>query len=98
MGQEIKFFKEQAIANYFNVIDTTNIDVNQIRSDLKKILQEEPSIKLNYKKDYMMLEDGTRGKESIESLNSVTITYSYDTIDAEGNAIILPAQDTFLIK
>lgn len=97
MGLEQKVYKEQLISNYFSSIDTRNIDALQIRKDLKRILQEEPSVRLNYKKDYLMLEDGSKTSERVESMHSVTITYAYDSVDENGEPCILPAQDTFLI-
>ncbi|NPV13286.1 MAG: hypothetical protein HPY57_16115, partial [Ignavibacteria bacterium] len=72
MVDNLQNFKEKQINDYLSSIDMTDIDINQIKRDLKHKLGEEPAIKMNYKNEKMVKED-TGEKVIVEKLESFTI-------------------------
>ena len=93
---DLKIFKEQQIKQYLENIDLDNIDTKKIQRDLKALLGEEPAVRLNYKKETMIMEDGRKTKP-IETLESVSIIYTYDTV-INGQDYTLPAEEKFIIN
>lgn len=56
-------------------VDSSNISVNQIKQDLKKILQEEPFVELEYQTEHV-LNEVNKTTERKESLVKIKIFYS----------------------
>ena len=73
----LQIFKEKIINDYMSSIDLLNIDLKQIKQDLKAKLGEEPAISMNYKQTEMIRED-TKEKVSVEKLESITIIYTIE--------------------
>lgn len=100
----IKQFKEKTINDYIsNNIDftkTDQLDISKIKRDLKVLLKEEPGIKLNYKKENIISEGG--GKKSIENLESLTVVFTYENQQPDGNGgyinIPIPVEKEFLLS
>jgi hypothetical protein len=100
---EIKTFKEKTINNYIsNNLDFSNlenIDVNKIKKELKQLLQEEPAIRINYRKDEILVEGGS--KKAIENIESITIVFTYETQQPNGRGgyinVPVPVEKEFLL-
>jgi len=90
----LKTEKQKIINNYLSSIDLIpdKININEIKSDLKKLLAEEPAVRLNYKKEYKLNEDGSKSKP-IEKLKSMTIIFTY----LNENNIPIPVEETIII-
>lgn len=91
----IKAFKEKVINNYISNIDYNVIDVEQIKADLQQLLGEKPAIKLNYKQETLLNEDGSKGKK-FEKLESITVIFTYDAIIGD-QTMPMPVSETFII-
>lgn len=76
---DIKQAKEKQINDYISnsLLREDVIDVDKMKNDLSVILGEKPGIELDYKSDYMIVEDG---KEPIkkDKLDSINIYYTYE--------------------
>lgn len=100
---EIKTFKEKTINNYIsNNLDFSNlenIDVNKIKKELKQLLQEEPAVRINYRKDEILVEGGS--KKAIENVESITIVFTYETQQPDGRGgyinVPVPVEKEFLL-
>jgi hypothetical protein len=93
-----KFQKEQIIDQYFSNMELINIeknlDVNQIKNDLRNALHEEPAINVKYTNKDMLLEDG-KSKKRIEEIESITVFYTYFTAISDKPAL---GSKTFILK
>lgn len=95
----LRIFKEKEINNYISNTDLNNIDVKQIKIDLRNKLGEEPAIKLNYKNEEMIMEDGS-GSKKIEKLHSITVIFTVDqevNINGMTTTQPFPVEKTFYI-
>lgn len=92
----IQAFKEKAINNYLSTIDLTNMDIMQMKTDIKALISEEPAIKLNYVNEKSLNEDGSEGKR-VEKLDSVTITFTISKELIPGQEIPFPISKEFLV-
>ena len=77
--------KEYLINEYMKDVDGKNISVSKIKEDLKKILQEEPFVELEYETEYV-LNEINKETEKKESLTKVKIFYS--EINTQGGSDI----------
>ena len=93
---ELQIFKEKEINNYISLLDLENIDIEQIKKDLKKKLGEEPAIRLNYEKEKILNED-TSKEEVVENLKSMTIIFTM-VKKVGGIEIPFPVQKKFLLQ
>ncbi len=85
--------KEKQLNDYIYTLgDLKELDYNTLKRELREILGEEPAIKLNYKKENLINEDGTKSKIKVEKLESMTIIFTHDNDD-----VILPISKEFLI-
>lgn len=96
MIDNLQIFKEKQINDYLSSIDMTNLDVDQIKRDLKSKLGEEPAIKMNYLNE-QMVKEGTSEKIRVEKLESVTIIFTVEREIAPGLTAPFPVSKTFLI-
>ena len=98
---DIKNFKEKLINDYFSSIDLDKIDPSQIMEDLKDRLGEKPAVKLNYRNEVLILEDG-KSKRNIEELESVTVVFTYEQLITNDNGELVnqiyPSIKTILVK
>jgi hypothetical protein len=99
--ENLQLFKKKEINNYINSLDlNTEIDVNQIKRDLRDILQEEPGIQLNYVNEEMLMEDG-KSKRKFQKLESIEIIYTYTKSIPDGNGgsidMPIPATEKYII-
>lgn len=76
---DIKQAKEKQINDYISnsLLKEDSIDVDKMKTELSTIIGEKPGIELDYKTEYMIVEDG---KESIKKnkLDSINIYYTYE--------------------
>ena len=87
----IKEFKKKAINDYMSqIIDYNNIDIDQIKEDIQKLIGEKPGVQLNYKQEQLITEDGSKPKRT-EKLESINVIFSYET---EIAGRILPMAET----
>lgn len=93
----LQAFKQEQINSYFSNMDLTNININQIKSDLKRYLGEEPAVRLNYIKHKLINEDGS-GIKDVEKLESVTIIYTVEKEISDNRTAPFPVQETFIIS
>jgi hypothetical protein len=101
---ELRQFKEKAINDYISQnLDfdrPENINPKQISLDLKKIIHEEPGIKLNYRSDDIIVEGGS--SKRIEQLESITVVFTYDVQQPDGLGgyidVPIPVEKEFLIS
>lgn len=91
----IKSFKEKVINNYISNIDYNTIDIERIKEDLQQLIGEKPAIKLNYKQESLLNEDGSKGKK-FEKLESITVIFTYDTTIGD-RTVPVPVTETFII-
>jgi len=100
---ELKQFKEKTINDYISSsLDFTNpdsINTTQIKQELKKLLNEEPGVKLNYRKDEILVEGGT--SKAVETLESISVVFTYETQQPDGKGgyinVPIPVEKEFLI-
>jgi len=94
--ETIKLEKEKIINNYLSSIDLSeqSININQIKSDLRVLLQEEPAITLNSKSEKMITEGGD--DKVVTKLESMSVIYTYEKTVA-GQSIPIPVKLTFQI-
>jgi len=89
-------FKEKTINNYLSSIDLTNMNIKQMKNDLKTLIGEEPAIKLNYIKEKTLYE--TENEErTIEKLNSITITFTINREILPGREMPYPISKEFIV-
>lgn len=95
MSNEIQKFKESIIDNYVYNIDPNRINVDDIKRELKQLLNEEPGIHLEYDNETIILEDGKSSK-NISELKGISVYYSYDVSvpDGKGGYIDVPRFST----
>jgi len=101
---ELRQFKEKAINDYIsNNLDfekPEKINPKQIIHELKKIIHEEPGIKLNYRNEELIAEGGSSKK--VETLESITIVFTYEVQQPDGRGgyinIPMPVEKEFLIS
>ena len=94
---QIQAFKEKQINDYLSSIDMTNIDPSQIKNDLKRLLGEEPAVKLNYINESILNEDGSKSKKRLEKLDSMTIIFTVDKEIMPGLTSPFPITQTFIV-
>jgi len=92
----LQLFKEKAINNYLSSVSLVDIDVAQMKQDLKSLLGEEPAIRLNYVSTQPINEDGSKAKR-IEKLDSISITFTINKEIIPGNEIPFPVTKDFLV-
>ena len=69
--------KEDSVANYIASLDLTgDFSVKQIKEQLKRLLGEEPALKINWVSDTPIFEGGQKINTKIERVKSVSITFS----------------------
>lgn len=99
MIDETSNFKRTQINSYFSSIyenlNEENINANTIKHDLRDIIGEVPGVELNYKKETLLVEDGTE-PISHNKLESVTIYYTYD-VNFDGKYIPTFDKVTYII-
>ena len=93
----LQTFKEQQINDYLSSIDMVNIDVNQLKNDLRNKLGEEPAIRLNYDNQQMVSEDGSKTGKRVERLDSVSITFTVEREFRPGQTAPFPVTKTFIV-
>ena len=93
----LQAFKEKAINDYLSSIDMNDLDANQLKNDLKKLLGEEPAIRFNYRKDELVNEDGSKNGKKIETLESVNIIFTVDREIMPGKTAPFPVTKTFIV-
>lgn len=83
---DIKKFKEKTINNYISneILNENSIDVDKIKTDLSVLLSEKPGVHLEYKKENLILEDGKTTIKK-EKLESISIYYTYEIVNEDGN-------------
>jgi hypothetical protein len=102
---EIKNEKEKQINNYIsnnlNFENPNEISSRKMKEELKNILGEEPGVKLNYRSEELLSETDGK-KKRIETLESITIVYTYEKSLPDGrggvNMIPVPVEKEFLIN
>lgn len=80
--EDIKIFKEKIINDYISDLLTdglNNINIDVIKKDLALKLHEMPAIRLKYKTEEIILEDGRKGTKN-DKLEYIEVTYSYDKL------------------
>ena len=92
----LQLFKEKAINNYLSTISLVDIDVAQMKKDLKALLGEEPAIKLNYVSTQAINEDGSKAQR-VEKIDSISITFTINKEIMPGNEIPFPITKNFLV-
>ena len=92
----LQAFKEKAINNYLSGIDMQDMNINQMKSDLKSLLGEEPAIKLNYIQEKSLNEAGDEEK-IIETLDTVTITFTINKELLPGKEMPFPISKDFIV-
>ena len=101
MANDIKLYKDKIINDYFSSIDLDKIDPSQIKEDLRYRLGEAPAVKLNYRNEVLIVENG-KPKKNIEELESVTVAFTYEEMitDENGELInqVFPCVKTILVK
>jgi len=96
---DLKMFKERLINEYMSNIDLDNINLNKIKEDLHRLIQEMPAIKLNYLQEEMISEDGTAPKK-LERMESIEIIYTYEAereIQGKMMTVPIPVVKKFLL-
>lgn len=96
MADNLQIFKEKQINDYLSSIDMLDLNIEQIKKDLKSKLGEEPAIKMNYKNE-QMVKEGTGEKVRIEKLESVTIIFTIEREIAPGITAPFPVSQTFIV-
>lgn len=96
MADNLQIFKEKQINDYLSSIDMLDMDIEQIKRELKSKLGEEPAIKLNYRND-QMVKEGTGEKIRVEKLESMTIIFTVEREVAPGITAPFPVTKTFVI-
>lgn len=96
MADNLQIFKEKQINDYLSSIDMLDLNIEQIKKDLKSKLGEEPAIKMNYKNEQMVKED-TGEKIRIEKLESITIIFTIEREIAPGITAPFPVSQTFIV-
>jgi hypothetical protein len=89
-------FKEKQINTYLSSVDLTDMNIKQIQQDLRKLIGEEPAVKLNYINEKSLNEDGSEGKR-IEKLDSVSITFTINKELLPGKEFPFPITKNYLI-
>jgi len=92
----LQVFKEKAINNYLSSIDMTDMNIQQMKNDLKSLLGEEPAIKLNYVKDKTLNEAGDDEK-IIERVDTVTVTFTINKELLPGKEMPFPISKDFIV-
>jgi len=96
MTDSIRDIKKKAINDYISRIDDfSSIDIDTIKEDLSRLIGERPAIRLNYKQDQLINEDGSKGKR-IEKLESLTIIFTYDILMGD-KSIPMASTENFVI-
>ena len=90
---ETKMLKEKEINNYMANIDFDNINIDTIKEELHHLIGETPAIKINYREDSMIMEDGTSHKK-VQVIESVDIIYTYEN----DNGLPIAATKTVIIN
>ena len=92
----LQLFKEKAINNYLSSVDLVNIDVEQMKKDLRPLIGEEPAIRLNYIDQTPLNEDGKKGIKK-EKMNSISVTFTINKEIMPGSEIPFPITKEFLV-
>ena len=92
----LQAFKEKTINNYLSNVDLTNMNIQQMKDDLKILIGEEPAIMLNYINEKSLNEDGSEGKR-IEKLDSFTITFTINKELLPGKEMPFPISKKFIV-
>lgn len=83
MQEDIRIFKEQIINNYITELLTQiapeDINIDMVKRDLAPLLGEMPAIRLKYKSEVILLENGSKERRNDE-LAFIEVTYSYDKL------------------
>ena len=93
----IQMFKEKQINDYLSSIDMSNLDPDQIKRDLKRLLGEEPAVRLNYSNESILNEDGSKSKKRLDKLDSMTIIFTVDREIMPGTTAPFPVTQTFIV-
>jgi len=92
----LQIFKEKAINNYLSSIDMNNMNIKQMKEDLKKLLGEEPAIRLNYVQEKTLNEAGDEEK-TVERLDKVFITFTINKELLPGKEMPFPITKEFIV-
>jgi len=85
-------YKEQLLNNYISSIENlSEVNYNQMKSELRNILGEEPAIRINYKQESTLNEKNGETIQ-IEKMDSITIIYTHE-VDGK----IYPTSKEFLL-
>ena len=95
MVDNLKNIKIKVVNDYISSIDMSEINTNQMAEALREQLGEKPAIRLNYKSDMMLNEDGSEGKR-VEKIESITVLFTIEK-QVDGNSVYLPVEETFII-
>lgn len=96
MSDALQIFKEKQINDYLSSIDMTDINIEQVKKDLKTKLGEEPAIKFNYINE-QIIKEGTSEKVRVEKLQSVTIIFTVEREIVPGFSSPFPVSQTFIV-
>ena len=95
MVDNLKNIKIKVVNDYISSIDMSEINTDQMAEALREQLGEKPAIRLNYKSDMMLNEDGSEGKR-VEKIESITVLFTIEK-QVDGNPVYLPVEETFII-
>jgi len=70
--------KEYLVTQYMHTVDMANFSVKKIKEDLKRILQEEPAVEIEYKTVEKLTEDF---KEKVKEEHVKCINLYYTEVD-----------------
>lgn len=79
-----------SVIENINFKDDSQWSVSLIKHELKRVLGEEPAIKINYEKDVVLNEFNKEATE-IEKLTSIEVIYSENT-NADSNVVVRRAK------
>lgn len=73
--------RRKQINDYMSSIELNedSISINQIKSDLYKILGEKPGVEIKYRTEQLITEGGKKERKGI--MESITIFYTYEDND-----------------
>jgi len=94
--ENLKVYKQKLINDYFASIDFTEINIDQLKNELGNIIGEKPAIRLNYKREEMINEEGTKTGKKLEKIQSITVIFTYEK-DIDGKPYTFPSEETFII-
>lgn len=81
--------KEYLVTQYMHTLDMSNFSVKKIKEDLKRILQEEPAVEIEYKTVEKLTEDF---KEKVKEEQVKCINLYYTEVDDN------PKKTTYIIE